>query len=818
MKSLLKYRILIIVGLIGLSVLLGTQMKHITRDAGVSSLLPEDHPDYLYWKEMENIFGATDQIVVGIAAKDSIYTLNSIKLIDELTVFFEDLDEIDEDDVTSLTNVDDMEGLEGELLIDPLIENEDIASFDETDLQRIREKVRSNPLFYERLISADERKAVIIAGTPTDVSMEDKQIAALKEKVVKKVDEVREKYPEVTINLSGTPILKAVVSEYMRKDMGQLFPCAILIVMLALFFLLRSMYGMAIPILVTVFSVIWAFGLKGFLNSPLTIVETMIPIMLIAIGCADGVHIISEFFGFFRKGYPVREALSATMRILTLPVILTSVTTGLGFLSLLSAPGVSIKNMGLFLAFGVMVAMLFSLLFIPALTSFYRKNPKKDKQTCSRKTHRSSSRFHNMVQKVAAGIVKHRIAVASASVIFLGMSVLGVIHIRVEADEVKYFKPENPFRIATERIQEDLGGVTSLDIIVEGNGVDTMKQPRILDAIWKLQKFCEQQELVSYSVSVVDFVKRINYVLHDSDPAFDRIPNEVETVHYEEYEDVNGAETLVEKMAEVSGFNQVAQFLLLYEMGGGDATDEYVDDEYQLARINVRLKDMSSQRLTGLLNAIRPYLAEHFPKDVNVRFSNHYIRFVMQTLIIDSQIYSLLTVLAAILILMSIIFRSVIVGLITSLPVFLAVLLNFAVMWIFGVTLDIGTSIIASVGMGVGIDYAIHYFTRFRLLLKEGKAYDSAIISAITDTSRAILSNAFAVGLGFLVLLFSEYQVIANIGWITALSMFTTAFSSLTVLPAILSIVKPKIRWSKSKSKTTGQLQTTSLSEQRTTS
>jgi hypothetical protein len=178
---------------------------------------------------------------------------------------------------------------------------------------------------------------------------------------------------------------------------------------------------------------------------------------------------------------------------------------------------------------------------------------------------------------------------------------------------------------------------------------------------------------------------------------------------------------------------------------------------------------------------------------VTVRYANHYIRVVMMDLIIDSQIFSLVTVLIAITILMSIIFRSPVIGIFTSLPVFIAVMLNFTIMWAFNITLNIGTSIIASVGMGVGIDYAIHYFSRFKLLLKTSGDYDGSVVKAATQTSRAILFNATAVGIGFLVLLFSEYGVIANIGWITTVSMFTTAFGSLIILPALLSIFKPKI-------------------------
>ncbi|GAK58579.1 hypothetical protein U27_05553 [Candidatus Vecturithrix granuli] len=512
MEKLLKYRMLILLVLVGLTIGFGIHIIHLTRDAGVSSLLPEDHPDYLYRKEMEEVFGATDQIVVGISSQDTIYTRDNLKLIHELTTFFENLDEIDADDVTSLTNIDDMQGVEDELLIEPLVSVEEIDILDDEQLQAICTRVRTNPLFHGKLVSADERSAVIIAGVPTSVSMKDKRVAALKAKVVVKISELRARYPQTTITLSGTPMLKAYISEYMQKDMRQLVPLTVLVVMLLLLFLLRSVYGMLMPIVVTLFSIVWTLGLKSLVHSPLTIVETAIPIMLIAIGCADGVHIMSEFFGFLRKGYSKIDALTSAMRILTLPVILTSVTTALGFISLLSAPGVSIRNMGVYLAFGVMVAMMFSLWFIPALTSFYRSKKIRSGQPSENAPTAQTSLFYGIAGKIGLATVKHRFLIVGVALVFLLFSFLGMLHVQVESDEVRYFKPQNPFRQATEYIQNALGGITSLDIIIEGQNPDAIKQPPILKAIQELQQFCEQQELVSYSLSLADLIKRINYV------------------------------------------------------------------------------------------------------------------------------------------------------------------------------------------------------------------------------------------------------------------------------------------------------------------
>ncbi|MBU2513533.1 MMPL family transporter [bacterium] len=792
---ILRFRIILILGLIVLSIPFGYKIKDLTRDAGVSSLIPKTHPAYKISDKAEELFGASDQIVIGVNSPGGIFTKEAVELIYELTVFLEELEEIDEDDVLSLTNISDMEGNNGELIIETLVDEDFIENLDSSNLLQLRDRIRSNPLFRGKLVSLDEKSAVVLAGVPLSIGLKEELIGSLKKRVLNKLTELGDKYPDITLDFSGPAMLKAYISEYMQRDLKVLFPMAIVMVALIILVVLRSFLGMLVPVLVTIFAVIWTFGLKAVLDSPITIVETAIPVVLIAIGCADGIHIISEFLVLYRKGVPVKEAVHKTMHVLTLPVILTSVTTGLGFVSLLTAPGVSIRNMGIFLAFGVLIAMIYSLLFIPAMISFFRQ--KKDPIPGKPRPHFemvATSAFEARVLPIARRVISHHRVVVSIAFVMLLLSILGIFNVQVESDEVRYFKKHNEFRAATESIQRNLGGITSLDIIIEGEEENSIKQPTLLKKIEALQRFCEQDELVSYSLSLVDLIKRINFVLHDNDSQFERLPAEKEAVKRVVYELIDGIEVEKEIEEEVSGYQQVSQFLLLYEMSGGDSTGQYVDTPYKTTRISVRLKDMSSQELKILVQKLDSYIKEHFPPTVKVDYANHYIRVVMMDLIIDSQIYSLLTVLVTITILMSIMFRSPMIGLFTALPVFIAVLFNFTIMWAFDITLNIGTSIIASVGMGVGIDYAIHYFTRFRLLFRQTGDYQESLIHAISGTSRAILSNASAVGIGFLVLLFSEYGVIANIGWITAVSMFTTACGSLIVLPSLLIIFKPQIK------------------------
>jgi predicted RND superfamily exporter protein len=246
--------------------------------------------------------------------------------------------------------------------------------------------------------------------------------------------------------------------------------------------------------------------------------------------------------------------------------------------------------------------------------------------------------------------------------------------------------------------------------------------------------------------------------------------------------------------AKVPGLQQIAQYLLLYEMGGGRELEKFVDGDLRTARINVRLRDMGTSHLEKLLQVIKPYIARHFPKDATVRYANHYKSYISMMVVVSSQLWSLLITLVTVWILMMILYRSIAKGLLVVIPTFITVLFNFAIMWIFNISLNTATAIIASVGMGVGVDYGIHYFARFQERLREGTEYRKALSVAIADSGAGIIFNAIAVGGGFLVLLLSDYHAIASLGWITVFAMLTTAFSSLTLLPALLAIFRPKVK------------------------
>jgi predicted RND superfamily exporter protein len=234
------------------------------------------------------------------------------------------------------------------------------------------------------------------------------------------------------------------------------------------------------------------------------------------------------------------------------------------------------------------------------------------------------------------------------------------------------------------------------------------------------QEFSEYEH-VSQVVTPAEIVKYTNFTFGSRNPVFYALPD-------------NDA--------------QIGRLIRFARMGGqSQSPDSYLTEDGSTARITIRLADSSTQAIRELIGPLSERAGELFP-GMEIGFAGDFLRLRNGEIIIQSQVISLLTTLVTIVIITSVMFRSIAEGLMVSAPVFVAVLLNFFIMWIFGVTLNPGTSIIASVGLGVGIDYSIHYFHRFKSIYRAGGQFSESLVDAAAETGRGILANALAVGGG----------------------------------------------------------------------
>lgn len=663
-------------------------------------------------------------------------------------------------EVTSLSNTDNILGENGELDVSPIYEDvpEHPAEF-----EQIQRKVQGNSLFSNTLVTPDGKFTTIVVELALPASeVEGRSLLYEKIKTI-----LNEKVPgDEAVYVAGDPVASAVMGKTMQTDTARLFPIVLLIVTFCLFVTFRMIKGILIPLSVVILSLIITLAIKVFFNIPLNIITTGIPVFILSIGVADGIHMFSEYRDQLLKGLDKKEAVKETLRHLTVPVMMTSFTTAAAFYSISLTEIIQLKHFGLFVAVGTIVAMIFSLLFIPAVLSVLpeRMTKKKKRRSVIEDTYSKT-----LVTLTGYITGKPKLTTLIAAIILI-LAIFGSSRVVVNNNNVEYFMDDSEILISTNKMNTVAGGSSILNYLVEINDSEetSFKDIENLKIIDAFTAFIEKQNKVGKVRGLNRLVKRIHYVMNDEDERFNRLP---------------------EISERDSDKNIISQLLLLYENGGGDTLSDLTDPNYKKLNIPVVIKTNDSRDMFLLTGIIEAYAEKNFPAYMKLRVSGHASLSVASTKeIVSGQIISLLVSVVIVLAMLYVTFRSVYFSFIAMLPLVMTIAVNFGIMGFLKIPLDIGTAVLSSIVIGIGVDYGIHYISRYRSNRKEGMAFQEAIEDTAKHSGKAIVSNAITVALGFCALLFSVLTPLIIIGWMVCLTMIISSICTMILIPAFLSM------------------------------
>lgn len=716
-------------------------------ETDLDKYMPQTHPAFVYSNQAEEMFDISDSILIAVEHPDGIYNPGTLRKVIEITETLQQLPEIDEDDVTSLYTADNIVGTE---------EGMDVTAFyrsvpeDAAQLAALRRSVRDNEMVYERLVSADETVTLVTAKIADD---------AFSQEFYHRILDLADRYegPE-TLYVAGTPIVEGTLAYLGPKDMQRMVPIVIAVILVVLYLTMRSVKNTLFTLLVVLFSTVWTFGLMAALNVPMYAVSTMIPVMLIAIGVADGIHLYSHLDVVLREHPQLsrRDAAAGMLRDMWKPVVMTSVTTAVGFVSLVTSQVYPIKYFGLFTAFGVLMAMVFSLVLIPAgilVFGFPARHARRN-APARPATALPASGF-------ADAVVRRKYVVMGATLLILGLSAFGIPKIWINSSFLENFERDSDIVLTDAFVNAHFGGTNSINVILEARDPDAFKQPDALRLMDRMQQKVETLERVGNSFSLADYLKRMHTVMNADDDAFHAIPDST---------------------------NLIAQYLLLYEISGDpENLWQVVDYDYQQANVTVQVKSDNSKDLNAVLAVLDTSIPEFEQLGVTLRYAGSgYKALVFAELILQGQILSLFMSLAIVILLLALMFKRIALGLIGAIPITLTAIISFGVMGLLNIPLSTTTALLSSIAVGIGIDYAVHFIERYKLSALETGDRQAAIRLTMQHAGRAILFNAVVVIAGFLVLLFSVFPPNRALGALVSLNMFTSFLGTVTVMFLVL--------------------------------
>lgn len=694
------------------------------------SLIPDDEvaaADQQLYREFE----LDDYLMVVLSSKEGVYRPECIEAAALISAELEKVEGINK--IRSLMTEDNIIGQDYDLEFKPFIEPS--AAIDSAGIQQ---EIRQFPGIESILVSADGHHLALLAEIETDVSKSGIYFTILDQLKTIPLPE------DVKVSISGMPVFEGVLGTYIFKDLLVMLPIVAVILIILLQLSFRSLPFTLLCLAETIFVDCVTLGLMAALGIPLYIIHAIMPVILMGLAITDEIHIFSRYFEACEDapGAGIHQKLSITLKDIAKPVILTSLTTATAFLAFIPASMKAMQMFGIFTAVGVLLAMVFSLYVSPIIIKLLKIHGRPGTQRID---------HPGRLAGFGSLIIKHKNLARILLLLVVVTAIFGISQVYINDSWIANFKEDSGVAKANDLINKEFSGTMLLYVSLDSGRDGGIHDPHFLTGLEQIQKKIEAMEGVGGSISMIQPLEKLNfeltgkYALRDSKEANAQFLSLLDTSEYSEYWDFNYRKALL--------------------------TFFIVDATYQRGKIV----------FPELERLVKQYLPE-----ASITLGGHFILGVHWVGTVErDQPLTLLISLISILALSSLIFNSILKGMVVVAPVLLAVMMNFGLMGFLGLPLGVATSMFSSIVFGIGIDFAIHLQRSFEVNRPSMGLHD-AIRKMFTSAGSAILWSTTIVFISFIVLVFSEMPPVQKLGVMVSSGVLCSFLASYLIVPLLL--------------------------------
>ena len=778
-ELVLRHRlwVLIIIGLISLFFSFFIPKLKINPD--VISYLPKNDPITMTFDSIGDAYQGNMIALIGYSC-DNVFTNESLKEISDITDSISTMPGVST--ANSIINIIDARNVDSILQVVPLIDNEDIPT-EKGALDSIKNYVLSKDIYRGFFVSEDA-KATLITYRIQPSFKEAVDSTINKDSILVYY---QEKYPSpiysielnntkdsICVNVDKTSVsnnVRQLLNQYkwkgklyfgglpyMISDIGAIILhdiftlgiLALIIILFVLYLSFKSWRSVLMPILAVSIAIDWVLGIMGMFGFEITMVTNVTPVILLATGSAYAIHVINKIQEEIELNQASsNEILIKSMAYVSIPVFFAALTTIIGFISFIFGSYlVMISQFGLFTALGVFFSFLLSVTFIPAFVSYFpfkRKNIHQD-------AHSNNSPLNKILKGLSFFNAQRKISIISFWIVILIFFIVGLFKIERRVDLLDYFKENYPSKKTEKFLRNKFGGTSYLFLNFKGN-IQDYKTLQLMDSV---QNHVNSLPEIAHSLSVVNILKEMNDVMGEGKT----LPS-----------------------------NQEKVYNLWFLLEGQETMNQLVANNNTEGLLQATLKTTDSKVMANMVDTLNNYLTKHKMDSCYISqsgFPSIYKK--IDESLINSQLYSLVIALLLVYFLVSYLLKSLKNGLFAIIPIVTTVITLFGTMGWLHIPLDVATVLVASVSMGIGIDYAIHFISHITHSQKEGALLNEAIEGATHTSGRAIVINVLSVTLGFLVLIFSDLVPLQRFGLLIGVTMLTSGLSTLTLLAAVMNL------------------------------
>ncbi len=758
---------IVLAGSLLLTVWFASYAWQIRIESALDTVLPRGDPAVAYYDEIRATFGSDDVGVVGVLAPDGpgdVLAPATLEKVNRITLELGRLPGVER--VLSLTNAVDVAA---DVFTPPKLLPK--VPPEPGEVAALRAKLAAAPLYRKNLVSEDYKgTAINIFFKPVS---DDVEQARTDEAIMAVLD--REQGPE-SLFFTGAAHIKQQAVELMRRDLYRFTPLALVLVVVTLWLSFRTKRGVLMPLFSVVTALVWTLGIMVLTGHTITLGTFVLPPLLLVVGSSYAIHVMARYYEQTAGRTDRIEVVVRAFERVWVPLLISALTTVIGFGSLMVNRIPAIFELGAFAVVGVVCLAITTLLPLHASLAILPV------ERVRQRAHGGTPVLGRVLARLGKIASLDRKWIIAGAIVVAGVSLVMVRQIQVDSDFLYYFSPRARARIDNETINERIVGSNPFYVVIEGQP-GRLKRWEVLKLVKDLQRHLEAQPGITSTVSLVDYLELLESGLNRASGGDLVVDDKGELVHPEPpkpfWETPANLEPVLKMVStSPSTFKNV------------------VTSDFAKASILVRTKLSGSRNIEATLAGVRAYIAEHFPKDLPVRLTGTLVLLTGTTSdIVAGQIESLTIALGVIFIVMSAMFLSTRIGLLAILPNVLPIVIFFGVMGQLGILLNLGTSLIAAISLGIAVDSTVHYMARLNLELKGETDQTAAIARALRTVGVPIVYTTAALFFGFLTFALSSFVPIQNFGVLAGITMATSLVANLVLLPAVLGTTKIITLW-----------------------
>lgn len=731
-------------------------LPFLTQVSDISQLISKQDQVIKFNKEMEKVFGSTRSSLITLNDAFSVPKLAEIKRIQSLL--------LKKDKITDVISVYSEKLLTSEGGSFEVTDILKATPKNKNDIQKLKQRLNSYSLYDYSIFHGSNINILV----QFDSDVNDEYMSSVVKSVLD-TSELKEKF--IT---SGWSEINNSIKGTMDSDLYVLVPLVFIIITIIFFYFFRSWRGILIPLATIILAIASAIGFMSLFGISLNVVSNSIPVLLVAIGTSDGIHFLTKYYYYapeYRENH--RDLISKSSNIIAPTILLTSLTTMAGFLANLFSPVESISQFGLITAVGVFIAGIASFLLIPSLLTKFDLPIRLKNEGGYQKVFSilSNSLFHL--------IKKQRFLVFFSLVLLTLASLYTAMELKSNYTLLGYFNPKAPVVKNAQAVSKSFGGLIEFNLVIDTKRESGLIDSNILSAfetvVTKYKK--KYSKDLVFVASLSDYIKNMSRA-YNGDEKYYRIPQTND---------------------------EIAQYLEVYSWSGEVEEDlKYVTDPtYQIGRIYGRFKLQENSAGDAIERNLRYYekivnemsydLQKEISTDVDIRLYGELPMWITTLKnIVQGQIHSILVAIVIVFLITFPILKSIKLTLIALIPIIIAISFNFAFMRIFNIQLDIATSLVSAMAIGIGIDDALHFLLTFKRIHLQTSNLETALKETMQLTSKAIFATSLTLTIGYSVFFFSSFKPINYFGLLNILTILFATLATMIAIPAAILIFAPK--------------------------